>query len=189
MGRYALIYGGLSGLTIIASIIIGLMADGGGFFSSEWFGYLIMLIALSLIFVGIKRYRDIDRGGVIGFGRAFGLGLGIAIVSGLIYVAMWEVYLYVTDYGFIERYTAAVIESARAEGLTGARLEAKIAEMNALEQSYANPLFRLPMTFMEIFPVGLVVALISAAILRKSENLPARAAPGDESAASAQQQG
>ena len=45
--------------------------------------------------------------------------------------------------------------------------------MNELEARYANPLFRLPMTFLEIFPVGLLVALAAAAMLRNSKVLPA----------------
>jgi hypothetical protein len=48
------------------------------------------------------------------------------------------------------------------------------AEMDAFRVQYANPLFRLPMTFAEIFPVGVLVSLISAAILRNPRVLPAR---------------
>jgi hypothetical protein len=47
--------------------------------------------------------------------------------------------------------------------------------MEALRRNYANPLFRMAITFTEIFPVGLVVALISAALLRNPRFLPARA--------------
>jgi hypothetical protein len=46
--------------------------------------------------------------------------------------------------------------------------------MAEFRQQYANPLFRLPVTFIEIFPVGLVVSLISAALLRNSRFLPAQ---------------
>ncbi len=41
-----------------------------------------------------------------------------------------------------------------------------------MAESYRNPLFRIPMTFIEIFPVGLLVALISAALLRNPKLLP-----------------
>jgi hypothetical protein len=47
--------------------------------------------------------------------------------------------------------------------------------MDAFKRQYANPLFRLPMTFAEIFPVGVLVSLVSAAILRNPRVLPARA--------------
>jgi hypothetical protein len=42
-----------------------------------------------------------------------------------------------------------------------------------MRAEYANPLYRLPMTFLEIFPVGFIVALVSAALIRSSKFLPA----------------
>jgi hypothetical protein len=39
---------------------------------------------------------------------------------------------------------------------------------------YSNPLYRLPITFVEMFPVGVLISLISAAVLRNSRVLPAR---------------
>ena len=46
--------------------------------------------------------------------------------------------------------------------------------MAKFSEQYENPLYRLPITFMEIFPVGLLVALFSAAILRNPKAFPAR---------------
>jgi hypothetical protein len=37
---------------------------------------------------------------------------------------------------------------------------------------YADPLYRLPMTFIEIFPIGVLVSLIAAALLRNRRFLP-----------------
>ena len=66
--KYALMYGTLSGSVVIATLMAGLaLSDQQSFFSSEWFGYLVMLVALTFIFVGVKRYRDVERGGVIKF--------------------------------------------------------------------------------------------------------------------------
>ena len=86
---------------------------------------------------------------------------------------LWEVYLSVTDYAFIQDYTQSILAAREAEGLSGTALQVEIDSMSELEAQYANPLFRLPMTFMEIFPVGLVVALGAAAVLRNSKALPA----------------
>ncbi|MBC7987812.1 MAG: DUF4199 domain-containing protein [Sphingomonadaceae bacterium] len=172
--RYALIYGSLSGLAVLGAILAGLTLSGrDGFFTSEWFGYLVMLVALSLIFVGIKRYRDVEQGGVIRFLPAFGLGLGIAAVAGLAYVIAWEVYLAATDYAFMDQYIASIAEARRAEGASEAAIAAEVASWEGMRQNYANPLFRIPITFAEIFPVGLIVALVSAALLRNPRLLPA----------------
>lgn len=175
MKKIVLVYGAISGLIAIGGIITGsVISDGQGGFSSAWFGYLIMIVALSLIFVGIKRYRDLECGGVIKFGQAFLLGLGIAAVAGVAYVVVWEIYLAATDYTFIDSYTAGIIEGKKGEGVTGAELRKEIQSMEEMKEMYANPLFRLPMTFTEIFPVGLLIALISAAILRNPRVLPAQ---------------
>jgi hypothetical protein len=176
MTKIVLIYGTLSGLAVICSMLLGIIfGDTFGFLTSQWVGYLIMLIAFSLIFMGIKRYRDTELGGVIGFGRALLLGLCISVVAAIAYVIVWEIYLASTDFAFIDGYIASAIDAHREAGLTGAALDHEIATLEELREGYSNPIFRLPMTFLEIFPIGLIVSLISAAILRKSEVLPAEA--------------
>lgn len=174
--RYIALYGALSGAVIIATLIVGLGFGTDSIFATATFGYLVMLVAMSFIFVGVKRYRDVELGGVIRFGRAFALGLGIAAMAGVIYVVVWEIYLASTGYAFIDEYIASVLSSHEAAGLSGAALEAKRAELDALRGQYGQPWFRVPITFLEIFPVGLLVALVSAALLRNPRLLPARQA-------------
>lgn len=174
MQRIIFVYGIIAGLVVIGSVMLGLALSGGEetLHAQEWLGYLIMLIALSMIFTGIKRYRDQQLGGVIRFGTAMLLGLGIAAVAGIVYVAVWEIYLAMTDYAFIDDYTQGVIAAKEAEGVSGVELQAVIESMESMKSQYANPLFRLPMTFLEIFPVGILITLISAAILRNPRALP-----------------
>ncbi|MEO7178909.1 MAG: DUF4199 domain-containing protein [Allosphingosinicella sp.] len=172
--RYALVYGALAGAIAVAviSATIAFHMTGHGN-AAMWVGYLIMLTALSVIFVGVKRYRDVECGGVIRFGRAFGLGLGMAAVAALIYALGWELYLAVSGYDFPAEYTASFLREMRQQGATPAAIAAKTAEMRDFAETYRNPLFRLPMTFVEIFPVGLLVALVTAALLRNPKVLPA----------------
>lgn len=172
--RYALIYGGFAGAIVIGIITATIALDLPSHATSQWVGYLVMLASLSLIFVGVKRYRDVECGGVIGFGRAFGLGLGMAVVAGLVYVIGWEIYLAVSGQDFMAEYTASILDGMRANGATQAAIDARAAEMRAMSDNYRNALFRLPMTFVEIFPVGLIVALVSALILRDPRFLAAR---------------
>ena len=172
--KYALTYGLLSGFVVIATMLAGILLAGqDSFFSSEWFGYLVMLVALTFIFVGVKRYRDVERGGVIRFGPAFAMGLGIAAAAGVAYVTVWEAYLALTDYAFMDEYIDGILRARQAEGLSAAALAAETAKLESLRVNYANPLFRIPMTFLEIFPVGLLVALVSALLLRNPKILPA----------------
>ena len=176
MLRYMLIYGLISGAIVIGVMTAGMSmaseTDKGS--ASQLFGYLIMLVALSVIFFAIKNYRDKQLGGVIRFKTAAALGLGVAAFAGLAYVIGWEIFLLATDYAFIDEYTTGVIEAKRAAGMSGAELDALIANMEKLRVRYNNPIFRVPMTFTEIFPVGLIITLVSAALLRNEKFLPAR---------------
>ena len=156
--RYSLVYGGLAGAIIIAVTLIvffsGVTGIGHG---SMLFGYLVMLVALSMIFVGVKRYRDVECGGVIRFGRAFLVGLGMAVFAALAYVVLFEAYLAATNYRLLADMVA---------GATGDERAMMEAQLN-------NPLVRVPFVFLEIFPVGLLIALVAAALLRNPRLLPA----------------
>ena len=172
MARYALTYGLLSGLLIIL-IILGAMTTGA-VGHSLWFGYHVMLLGMSFIFVGVKRYRDVEGGGVVGFWRALAVGMSIAAVALIAYAAVWELYLALTHYTFMDEYTAGMIHNARARGVNGealAKLEREAANMRAL---YARPLLRMGMTAAEPAPVALPIVLFSAALLRFPRVLPAR---------------
>jgi predicted enzyme related to lactoylglutathione lyase len=137
-------------------------------------GYLIMLIALSAVFVAIKRHRDADLGGVIKFWPAFGLGLGISFIAGVLYVISWESACAIAHLDFAGSYAKAMIAQQQAKGVSAEALAKLTAEMEHFKVQYANPLYRWPMTFMEIFPVGVLVSLVSAALLRNSRFLPPR---------------
>jgi hypothetical protein len=173
--RYALVYGGISGSIVIAVLILGLSLDLPSHFHSEWFGYLVMLVALSLIFVGVKRYRDVECGGVIRFGGAFMLGLGIALVAGAIYVILWEIYVAASGVDYMAEYQARTLADMQAAGASAEDIAETRATMALWGERLHNPLWRIPMIFIEIFPVGLIVALVSAALLRNPRLLPARA--------------
>lgn len=165
----------------IAGLIVGLPLFGmtvliGHALPGPWgviLGYLIMLVALSVVFVAVKRQRDLAGGGVIGFWPAFGMGLGISAVASVFYVVAWEAALAVTGMDFAGDYARMLIAEQRAAGVTGAELERFIAGMEEFKRQYADPLIRVPMTLTEIFPVGVLVSAVSAALLRNSRFMPA----------------
>lgn len=176
MIRKILSYGSIAGL-IVGLPLFAVTVALQGHPSPSWgvaLGYATMLVALSLVFVAVKRHRDEACGGVIGFWPAFGLGLVISGVASAGYVLAWELALAVTGIDFGADYARAVIESKRAAGLDGAALEKLRGEMETFARQYRNPLYRVPMTLLEILPVGLLVSAVSAGLLRNSRFMPAR---------------
>jgi hypothetical protein len=133
-------------------------------------GYTSMVLSFTLVFFGIRSYRENVGGGAISFGRAFVVGILIAIISSACYVIAWEiVYLnFMPD--FLDKYAAHVIGQARASGASAEVIQAKTQEMQQFKQMYSNPFFNAAITFLEPFPVGLILTLISALILRKKKS-------------------
>jgi hypothetical protein len=175
MKRIIAVYGCIAGAILVigfeGTMAAGLMGHGTG---SMVFGYLTMLVALSMVFVGVKKYRDEALGGAIRFGTALTLGYGIAAVASVFYVLGWEAYLYATDYSFMPDFTAAMIEAQREAGASAEEIAALEKEMAGYVAIYANPLTRMAMTLTEIAPVAVVVPLVSAALLRNPRFLPAQ---------------
>lgn len=139
-------------------------------------GYATILVALTGVFLGVKHYRDKVKGGVIKFVPALGVGLGISAVASLGWVVAWEISLAMTKFDFVAAYYGAMIEQAQADGATAEKIAQMRTEQESFASMYANPVIRMGITFVEMFPIGVVISLISAALLRNSRFLPARAA-------------
>jgi len=131
-------------------------------------GYATMILAFSLIFVAVKNYRDTHNQGQITFGKALGIGLLITLIASTVYVVVWMIDFkyFVPDFG--EKYTAQALAEMKANGASAAAMQKEMADMTATMEKYkTNALFRILLTYSEIVPVGVVVSLIAALILKK----------------------
>jgi len=161
--KTAFLYGAPAGFLIISLMIAGFVFFGfqsGA--SSMAVGFLIMFFILSLIYLGIMRFRDREQGGFIKFSKALFLGMAMSLFAGLVYVLVWEIYTAVTGNSFIAFYTDHLIELEQAKGVSGDALSEFVDKMESTKASYANPFYRMPVTFSEIFPMGFIVSLVSA---------------------------
>ena len=140
-------------------------------------GYTTMVLSFLLVFFGIRSYRDNAGNGQITFAKAFAVGICITLISCIFYVVTWEIIYFNFMPDFMDQYGAHVVERLRASGASAAAVQAKIVEMNKFKEQYKNPFFNAAMTFIEPFPVGLVITLISAGFLRKkAQSQPAQSA-------------
>jgi hypothetical protein len=176
MLRVTLIYGIIGGIIVAVPMLVSMRATTAGEIpaNAALYGYLSMLLAFTMVFVGVKHYRDKVLGGVIRFLPALGVGLGISAVASLFWVVGWEITL-AAGFDFGTAYTDSLARAAEARGAPAAEIERIRAETAEFLVMYAHPLFRLPITFVEMFPIGVLISLLSAALLRNSRFLPARA--------------
>ena len=167
MKRIIITYGIIVGTIVAIMLAIAFSGSSVDYGSGDLLGYAVMIIAFSTIFVAVKTYRDKQLGGTINFGTAFKLGLGITLVASAIYVMAWMIISETIAQDFMAGYYQHSVEQLKASGVSGAELDERIAEMERFQELYKNPLVKIGITFMEIFPVGLVVSLISALILKR----------------------
>jgi hypothetical protein len=177
MKKTVLTFGLIAG--VIISVLMGgslLLADKIGSGHSMALGYTIMVASFLLIYFGIRSYRDNNLGGQISFGRAFACGILITLVASVCYVAMWEVLYFNFMPHFMDSYFAAEIHKIQASGLDAATTAAKVAAIQHSQQLYQNPFVNMAYTIMEPLPVGLIITLVSAAILRRKTPVATAAA-------------
>jgi Protein of unknown function (DUF4199) len=162
---FGLISGVLSSLMMVSTVpFMNKLGTGS---RGELVGYTAIVLSFLLVFFGIRSYRDNAGNGQITFTKAFAIGISITLISCIFYVVTWEILYFNFLHGFMDNYGAHTAEKLKASGASPAAVQAQLQQMQKFKQMYENPLFNAAITFLEPFPVGLVISLVSAAILRK----------------------
>jgi hypothetical protein len=174
MKRTVITCGIISGLIVggLMLISIGTCYNDENFEGSMWLGYASMLLAFSLVFVGIKNFRDKYNGGVISFKKAFLTGLYITLISSTMYVIAWliDYYIFVPD--FMDQYGNYMLRTAKEKGVSAAEYQQEVEKMQSYKDMYKNPLFVILFTYFEILPLGIVISIIAALILKRKNTQP-----------------
>ena len=172
MKKNIIIYGIIAGIVVSVLMLfstnyISHVEGKVDYNTSLLIGYASMLIAFSLVFVGIRNYRDKYNGGVISFGKAFKIGIMIVLIASTIYVVAWliDYFFFIPD--FMEKYSARMLDQLKTSGASQIEIDKQTKEMSGMISMYKNPFFTAMMTYVEILPVGLVVTLISSLILKR----------------------
>ena len=166
MKRVVLTYGLISGV-IGAVLMLAHVPFMDGGTTSLVVGYAAIVLSALVIFFGVRSYRETVGNGKVSFGRGFAVGILIALISAACYVAAWEV-VYFSSPKIADHIFDRPVQELRAAGAPQATIDAKAREVESFKKLYAKPLVNAAFTFLEPFPVGLVMAAISAAILRRT---------------------
>ena len=176
MRKIILIYGLIAG-----AIVSGLMFASWPFWESgalnfengEFVGYTTMVISLSMVFFGVKSCRDYHFNGSISFWQAVKVGVLITLIASVMYALAWEVSYHTVAADFTEKMWQHYLEKMKSETKNETELKAAMEQMESFKEWYKNPVLRFGITLTEILPVGIIITLISALLLRKKEILPA----------------
>ena len=166
--NYGLISGIIVSVLMLSSVNYLSHCEGSiDFDVSIIIGYTSMLLSFTLVFLGIRNFRDKCNEGMITFGNAFKIGILIVLIASTIYVFAWliDYFFFIPD--FMEKYAAQMLDELKASGASQAIIDEQSKEMANFAEMYKNPFFNALMTYTEILPVGLIVTLISSLILKR----------------------
>jgi len=161
---YGLIIG--TALSLNTIMMMNMMVNNKNFKGNDILGYAVLIAMFSIIFFGIRKYKDHYSAGFISFGKAFKIGALIALIGSSMYVLFGLGYYYL----FVPEFLDVYIENVLKNCTSPEELAAKTKEMASFREMYQNPLFAILISYTEVLPLGLVVTLISALILRKKKN-------------------
>ena len=178
MKKNILIFGLISGLIVTAMMTASVIScyKTQEFEGNMILGFTVMIIAFAFIFVAIKNYRDKFNEGAVSFGKAFKIGMLITLIASTLYVVAWLIIYYNFFPDFMDKFTAHEIDQIKSKGYSVTETNEKIADLNSMKEMYRNPIVVVLYTYLEIFPVGLIITLISAFFLKRKHK-PAGFAP------------
>ncbi len=162
---FGLISGGI--FAVMIAVVLPLAVVGTvDFDDAEIAGFTSMIVAFLFVFFGIRKHRE-QLGGTISFGKAFKVGILITLIASAVYVGCWLIVYYNVLPDFADKYASHAIQKLEAKGASAAELQAERVKMDGYKKIWDNPITNAGMTFLEVFPIGLIVTLVSAGILRK----------------------
>lgn len=155
---------GLLGGIIVCTVMISMtfyMKANPNNEPSAIIGFASMFLAFIFVILGIKQHREANNNSIT-FGKAFLIGFLISLFMSIIYVIVWLIIYYNFFPNFMEQYSEMVLKNTNPD-----EIAAKTLEMNQMKEWYKNPVMIILLTLMEIFPLGIVVSLIAALVLKR----------------------
>jgi hypothetical protein len=166
--RFGLISGCIAAILLFGvTLFTKMIGYEKSFDYSAYLGYGAILISMSLVYFGIRSFRDQEGAGTLTFSKGLLIGLGIMVVSCIFYSLAWLVIYYNFIPNFIEDYSQYASNKAQQAGAGPAELAKITSQMDQLKAWYKNPFSIFAITLTEPMPVGLLVTLVSAFILKR----------------------
>ena len=158
----ALIWGVIIGLVSIVYSVILYMLDQT---LNRALGYAGLIILIAGLAIAMKSYRDNVLDGILPFGKAFGFGMLIVLVSALIGGIYGYLLYTVIDPDLVGKLMDFQAEKMLEQGLS----EDQVEQALEVTKRFMNPVFIFISGVILNLLMGAVLSLIMAAIFKKEE--------------------
>ena len=150
----------------VASIILSLiMYATGSHIDPHWSTSIVSAaLFIGIIVYGTKKFKEAN-GGFMSWGQGVKIGVGIAVLAGLLVVVYKYIFM-----SFIEPdLLSQMIELQNQKMLDGGMTEEQIEAANEMGKSFQTPAIMAAMGIIGYAIGGFIVAAITSAIMKKSE--------------------
>jgi hypothetical protein len=168
MKNKAVIFGLYAGLVLILiSLVTNLLGlvdvtnpQGGLSWLINILNYAVVAVAMVL---AVKNFRDNENGGVVSFGKAFGVGF-TSLLTIVILTVIWSYFYFaVIDPEMLETLKEFGAEQMREQGLTEDQIESAAGVNNFI----LNPLGMSITAGVSMLFMGSILGLVVSAVMKK----------------------
>lgn len=155
--------------SILLVVLFGisfLFEDRMGFSTSEIFGYVTIILSLTCVYFGIRRYRDSINNGIVSFGQALKIGILITLFASITFGLINIIYTEIINPEFSSEYYNYSIEKYR-HSLPSDEFETKLKEIESQKDLFTNPFINFSIMASTVFIIGFIITLISGLILQR----------------------
>ncbi|WP_395054079.1 DUF4199 domain-containing protein [Flavobacterium sp.] len=124
-------------------------------------GFGGMFLAFIFVILGVKQQRDANNNSIT-LKKAFITGVLISLLISTIYVVIWLIIYYNFFPDFMEKFGEIALKNAKPEDLAK-----ETKDINHMKEWYKNPIMIILLTYLEIFPLGILVSAIAALALKR----------------------
>ncbi len=121
-------------LFIVTTVFDHEVDSKANFENAAYYGYGSIIIAMSIVYFGIKVQRNLQNDGTFTLGKGFLVGLGIVLISCIFYSLAWLVMYYNFFPTFIEDYAQFCVRKATDAGASQAELSKTLADINQMKE-------------------------------------------------------
>lgn len=130
----------------------------------NWVNSVVGLLAtVILIVLGIKKFKEAN-GTYLSFGQALKVGVGIAVVSGIVAIIYTQLFVNVIDPGFQDQLMEVQKQAWLDAGMNDEQIESSVE----MTKKFQGPLISSGMIIVFSAFIGFIISAIAGAIMKKS---------------------